>query len=187
MPDERSRGAARAARRRRRSSKMNTEQWLRWGLGSTWLTIAILSGVRAARGGGRGGFLCAALGLAFATAVTLRWHVELLFAARDLLRRLDLYADRVAVKIGIATLLSGAVLVGVRTGGDCLRRQPRGLRLALGSMLAFGVFLVALTAFLDDLLPGVVLRSPGRYLLEFGFAAAAALGIGTWRGHARAR
>ena len=165
---------------------MNTEEWLRWGLGLTWLAIGACAGIRAARGAGGGGFLCAALGLAFATAVTLRWHVELLFLAREALHSLDLYGDRALVKLGTAALLALAVLAGVRFGGERLRRQARGLRLALVVMLAFGVFLIALTTFLDDFLPAALGRSPGRYLLELAFAVTAAVGIGSWRADARA-
>ena len=165
---------------------MNTEEWLRWGLGLTWLAIGVYAGIRAARGAGRGGLLCAALGLAFATAVTLRWHVDVLNLARDVLHSLDLYSERALVKVGIAALLALALFGAVRVGSDALRRQPRGLRLALVAMLAFAVFLIALTAFLDDLLPAVLGRSPGRYLLELGFAATAAVGMGIWRADARA-
>ena len=50
------------------------DDWPQWSLGLIWLTIAVVSGLRAARGDGRGGFVCAVLGLAFAMAVTLRWR-----------------------------------------------------------------------------------------------------------------
>jgi hypothetical protein len=157
------------------------------GLGLLWIAIGAIAGIRAARGAGRGGFLCAALGLAFATAVTLRWHVEVLFAARDLLHGLDIYSGRVAIKYAIAAILVGTTIIGARIWSPWLRGQPKGLRLALMTMLAFGVFLVASTSFLDDLLPAALGQPPGRYLLELGFAATAASGIVTWREHARTR
>ena len=157
------------------------------GLGLLWLAIAAIAGIRSARGAGRGGFLCAALGLAFAAAVTLRWHVEVLFAARDLLHGLDVYSGRVAIKYAIAAILVWTIIIGGRIWGPWLRGQPKGLRLALMTMLAFGVFLVALTSFLDDLLPAAFGQPPGRYLLEFGFSGTAAFGIVTWREHARTR
>jgi len=158
-----------------------------WVWGSCWIAIGTIAGIRAARGAGRGGFLCAALGLAFATAVTLWWHIEVLFAARDLLHGLDIYSGRVAIKHAIAAILVGTTFIGARIWSPWLRGQPKGLRLALMTMLAFGVFLVALTSFLDDLLPAALGQPPGRYLLELGFASTAAFGIVTWREHARTR
>lgn len=166
---------------------MNTELMLQRGLGLLWFTIAVFASVGAARGEGRGGFLCAVLGLAFATAVSLRWHVDVLFAVRGWLRELDIYEQRGAVKLGIGLLLAVVVAAGVRLGGRHVRSQPPGLRLAIVVMLGFGLFLFALTAFLDALLPAVILHSPGRQLLELGFAATAAYGIATWRQHAGAR
>ena len=99
----------------------------------------------------------------------------------------DVYSGRVAIKYAIAAILVWTMIIGGRIWGPWLRAQPKGLRLALMTMLAFGVYLVALTSFLDDLLPAALGQPPGRYLLELGFSGTAAFGIVTWREHARTR
>lgn len=154
---------------------------LKWGVGLIWLGIGLTAALRSSRGESRGGYVCGALGLALASAVTLRWHVDVLYLVRDGLMETGIYAQRGAIKLGIALVLVAGVLVGARLVWPWLRRQPKGLRLSLLTMLAFGIFLFALTSFLDALLPSVVQHPPGRYLLELCFASIAAVGIATWR------
>jgi hypothetical protein len=152
-----------------------------WGLGLVWLSIALFAGIRAARGAGRGGYICAVLGLALACAAALRWHVEVLLAARHWLREQSMYESRMLIKVAIGAVLAIGIAIGARAGASYLRRQPQGLRLAIVTMMAFAVFLFALTAFLDDMLPLIVRRPPGRQLVELAFAGTAASGIAKWK------
>lgn len=108
-------------------------------------------------------------GLAIAADLT-RWHAHLWRATRELLRSTGLYEQRVVGKAVIGLLV---VLLLARVVPGLLRASQGSARVRLGLLAAAGWtgWLLAWTAFLDDLLPAAFGEPVLRYGLELAWAA----------------
>ncbi|MBN2490476.1 MAG: hypothetical protein JXQ29_06470 [Planctomycetes bacterium] len=152
---------------------MGTFYWIaRFGLVALWLGVACAAW-RRARGTSRGQWrIVAGLAVLFAAARATRWNWELLAVARELLRRAGVYDQRIWLK-GVLLLGLAAVLLTI---GVWLVRAVRAEGTAFGIAMVAGAAMSAVIAAgtfsLDDLLPGVLCRQPGRYLLEYGLGGA---------------
>lgn len=142
-------------------------------LGTAWVLVGLLFFRRALAGRGS-----AWLGTAAATALAGfalgRWHVMLLGWARDVLRAQGAYADRSLHKAALAAALAAALLVAVLT---VARWTRRGERLPLVAALGALTYVLAQTAFLDDLVPPVLARGAGRYAIEGAFVVLVLVGL----------
>lgn len=153
----------------------------RWGLAVLWGAVAWLA-LRGERT--RGALACGAAAAALALAAALRWHVTLMNATRAVLRHLGVYERRIFVKEAIVSVVALLLLCTARW----VSRQPAGLRGALAATFAFAAYLAAYTVLLDEYVPAVLGRPPGRQLLELAFALLALVFMKAWRGgDARAR
>lgn len=149
---------------------------LRWTCALCWTLLGVLLW-RRSRGGPR---LVAVVLCALAVAADLaRWHVDLWHAARELLHGWGLYSARAAVKAGVAAVLLLAAFGLVRLAAPLRASRSGRATLAVGAWL---VYLLAWTAFLDDLLPAAMGRPAARYGLEAAWALLPALWLVARRG-----
>ena len=147
----------------------------RLAVGAAWVGAALLFLRRdeGARRGWTGAAVCGVLA-SFACA---RWHVALLRGVRASLRDLGIYGERAVLNavIGVALALV-LVLVGRRlatraaSGTDAAGRRSAAERVPLFAACAALAYVLAQTAFLDDVLPALIAHGPGRFALEGTFA-----------------
>lgn len=127
------------------------------------------------------------VGLWAVTIASMRawpWNYEVHALAQRLMRAAGIYEDRIWGKIALGVLLAGAVaLAAVRLRSV---RDPAIATVLLG--LGLQTALLAIETFsIEAILPAVLVRQPGRYLLEGSFALCALMAALGARHSARAR
>jgi len=148
---------------------VGTLYWIaRTGLVALWLGVAVAAWRRAGRTKRPRWRILAGLAVVFAMARAVRWNWDLLAVARELLRRVGIYEQRIWVKAALLLLLVVALVGFVVWFVRAARAEGRAFGVAMVAAAAFGAFIAAGTFSLDDLLPGALMRQPGRYLLEYG-------------------
>jgi len=148
----------------------------RWILGLGW-TVAAVGFLIAGRGRGAARLFGASGASLLAGCAFARWHVVLWQRTRGALRELGLYDERAVFKVAIALGLALGAGLSLRR----LRRLSPPARAPLVAVAAALAYLLAQTAFLDDLLPVALARPPGRYALEGAFLAWTLIALGRWR------
>jgi len=143
--------------------------WIaRVGLVALWLGVAWAAWRRAGRTKRPRWRIIAGLAVLLATARAVRWNWDLLAVARELLRQVGLYEQRAWVKAALLLLLLVALAAVVAWLVRAARAEGAAFGVAMVAAVAIGVVVAAGTFSLDELLPGVLMRQPGRYLLEYG-------------------
>lgn len=133
---------------------------------ATWLLLALALHTRGPAGARRAAWLWCGLAIA---ADLARWHVYAWQAVREGLRSTGLYEQRAVGKVVVAVavaLLLARVVPGLLRASRGSRRVRFGLLAAAG----WTGWLLAWTAFLDDLLPAAFSEPVLRYGLELAWA-----------------
>ena len=147
----------------------------RFGLVAAWTVVAVLAW--RPQGRARNVWLgYSALALVYASMRAWRWNYVLLERARGLLRRFEVYDDRIWFKLVVAVALV-LVLVVILRSMRRIAREPAALLCGVGMALQ-GTLLAIETLSLDDFIPRLLVQQPVRYLAEGSFAVIALAAVG---------
>ena len=110
---------------------------------------------------------CAVLSVLFASLRAYSWNYDVLAAARSALGASGFYEDRAYWKAILALGLVAVIVVGLRRRK--LLARHRNVRMCIIGLSLQAALLAVETLSLDDAMPQIILKQPGRYLLEAAF------------------